>query len=35
MHLNESLWDKTDLSNVNFSVWHETGMPIYLNYNTD
>ena len=26
--MNVSIWDKTDLSNVNFSVWHETDMPI-------
>lgn len=35
MYLNERIWDKNNLSNMNFNVWHETDMPIYLNYNTD
>lgn len=35
MYLNERIWDKNNLSNMNFNVWYETGMPMYPNHNTD
>ena len=35
MYLNERIWDKNNLSNMNFNDLYETGMHMYLNYNTD
>ncbi len=33
--MKENIWDYIDELNMNFNVRHETGMPMYLHYNTD